>query len=69
MKMESKPPVRSDHQLISINEVTRLLGIGRSNVYNRINKNEIEAVRIGNRRLVKLSSVEAFIDRASGAGS
>lgn len=56
----------SDNQLISINETARLLGIGRTNVYNRINSSEIDAVRIGGRRLIKLASVQAFIDRLSG---
>jgi excisionase family DNA binding protein len=54
------------NMLVSVAEAARILGIGRTNLYNRINSREIEAIRIGGRRLVKLASIEAFIDRVSG---
>lgn len=51
--------------LVSVSEAADMLGIGRTNLYHRINSKEIEAVKIGGRRLVKLASIEEFVDRAS----
>jgi excisionase family DNA binding protein len=53
------------NRLVSVAEAAHILGIGRTNLYSRINAKEIDAIRIGGRRLVKLASINAFIDRAS----
>jgi excisionase family DNA binding protein len=51
--------------LVSVNEAVRLIGIGRTALYEYINSNELDTVRIGGRRLIKLSSIDDFIDRMS----
>lgn len=53
------------NRLVSVSEAAHILGIGRTNLYSRINSKQIDAIRIGGRRLVKLASIEAFIDQAS----
>lgn len=60
-------PLKSEYanRLVSVTEAAHILGIGRTNLYSRINAKQIEAIRIGGRRLVKLASIEAFIDQAS----
>lgn len=52
--------------LCPIPEAARLLGIGRSLIYERLNSGDLESVKIGARRLVKMDSIKAFIERATG---
>lgn len=52
--------------LCSISEAAKALGIGRTNLYGMLSKGELESVRIGARRLVKVDSIEALIERATG---
>lgn len=52
--------------LCPIPEAARLLGIGRSLLYQRLNSGDLESVKIGTRRLVKVHSIKALIDRATG---
>lgn len=44
--------------LCGIHEATKLLGLGRSKVYELIGENKLETVRIGGRRLVRWESIE-----------
>lgn len=44
--------------LCGIHEATKLLGLGRSKVYELIGENRLETVRIGGRRLVRWESIE-----------
>lgn len=39
----------------------RMLGVRRSTVYNLINARELEAIKIGKRRLVLIDSIHRFI--------
>jgi excisionase family DNA binding protein len=55
--------------LVSVNAAARLLSLGRSSIYNLMASTDIETVKIGNRRLIKLESIEALIDRNSGKSS
>lgn len=52
--------------LVSVNGAARALCLGRSSIYNLLASAELEAVKIGNRRLIKMSSIEALIARNSG---
>ena len=52
--------------LCPIPEAARLLGIGRSLLYQRLNSGDLVSVKIGTRRLVKMDSIKALIDRATG---
>ena len=45
---------------MSINETREMLGISRTTIYRLIETGTLDTVRIGRRRLVGLSSVEAL---------
>ncbi len=47
--------------LRSINDTAADLGIGRTSIYNFIKEGRLEAVKLGRRTLVKVSSIEALI--------
>ena len=52
--------------LVSVNTAGHLLSLGRSSIYNLMASTDLETVKIGNRRLIKVASIEALIDRNSG---
>lgn len=60
---------REPQLLISVNGAAKALCLGRSSIYNLLASSELEAVKIGNRRLIKMSSIEALIARNSGGCS
>lgn len=49
---------------ISVPEAARVLSIGRTKLYQLLNADEIRTIKIGNRRLVLASDVDAFVNRA-----
>lgn len=49
---------------ISVPEAARVLSIGRTKLYQLLNADEIRTIKIGNRRLVLASDVDAFVARA-----
>jgi excisionase family DNA binding protein len=53
------PPVR----LVSIEKAAHLLGIGRTTVYDLINRGEVRSTKIGRRTLLSVEDINAFVDR------
>lgn len=54
--------------LVSVAEAQRTLGgICRSHVYELIAHGELEAVKLGRRRMVVAASIDAYIERLRGA--
>jgi excisionase family DNA binding protein len=51
---------------ISVAKTIKVLGLGRTTVYNLIRSGELETVKIGNRRLVKVESIRRLIDHLTG---
>jgi excisionase family DNA binding protein len=49
--------------LYGIREVTELLSISRSSIYNYFRSGELAFVKIGERRLVEASAITDFIQR------
>jgi excisionase family DNA binding protein len=49
---------------ISISDAARSLSIGRTKLYEILKTNEMRTIRVGRRRLVLASDVDAFVDRA-----
>jgi len=47
---------------ISIVEVVHRFGIGRTKLYQLIQKGDVEAFKLGRRTLVRTDSVQSFID-------
>jgi len=52
--------------LCSIKEATALLGVGRTSIYEMMSRGQIASLRLGSRRLIKMSSLIALIDQAEG---
>lgn len=45
----------------SISDAGKLLGIGRTKVYELINSGKLETVTLGRRRLVRYASIKALV--------
>lgn len=52
--------------LCSVSDAARMLGVGRTKLYDMIAKGEILSMQIGTRRLVKVASIQALIVRLTG---
>ena len=52
----------------SIAEATQCLGIGRTTLYQLFKSRESEAVKVGRRTLVRVSSVHDYMDRLPRLG-
>ena len=48
-------------KLLSIQAASTRLSLGRSTVYNLINKGELKTVNIGTRRLIKSTEIDRYI--------
>lgn len=55
-----------DSMLCSVKAASQMLGIGRTKAYEMIAKGELASMHIGSRRLVKVESIKALIERATG---
>lgn len=49
-------------ELISVDELTRMLGIGRTKAYELLSEGKIESACIGRRRLISRKSARAYAD-------
>lgn len=54
--------------LLSLTDGADVLGVKRSTMYVLIAQGEVEAVRIGGRRLVTVESLERYVDRLKQGG-
>lgn len=45
---------------VSVNEACRLVGLGRTTMYRLIDEGQVETVKIGSRRLVRVASLRAL---------
>jgi excisionase family DNA binding protein len=52
--------------LCSIKDAASSLGVGRTLTYDLIKKGRLDTVKIGSRTLVKVDSIKALIDGATG---
>jgi len=52
-----------DRKLWSVNDAVSTTGIGRTKIYELMANGEIEAVKIGKRRLIPDDALDDFIDR------
>jgi excisionase family DNA binding protein len=48
--------------IIRIPDACRMIGVGRSKLYELLAAGEIEAVKIGARRLILLASLREFVE-------
>ena len=52
----------SESENLSVGEAVRMFGIGRTKLYELIQRGDIEAVKLGRRTLIRAASARAFID-------
>ena len=50
---------------MTVDEVAKALGVGRSTAYAAIHRGEIPAIKIGDRRLVPIVAIERMLDEAA----
>jgi len=55
--------------LCSIPDAAKALGLGRSKTYELIDEGQLETVRIGRRRLVRVSSIRTLAQGSQDDGS
>lgn len=55
------PPVM-EPLVVRIPDACRMIGVGRSKLYELLAAGEIEAVKIGARRLILLASLRGFVE-------
>jgi excisionase family DNA binding protein len=51
-----------DRIAVRIPEACRLIGIGRSKLYELLDTGELETIKIGASRLVLVASLQAFVE-------
>ena len=47
---------------VSINDTARMLGVGRTTVYEMIKDGRLEAFKLGRRTLVRVDSIRRLVD-------
>lgn len=50
---------------LSVNDACRVLGLGRSKIYDLIAKGRLETLKIDKRTLIKTASIRALVDGAT----
>lgn len=53
-----------DPILVTVADATRMLGIGRTQLYSLISNGKLSSRVIGRRRLIRVESIRAFADAA-----
>jgi len=56
-----RPMLSRDLQLFSVVEVSQILGIGRSKVYELMYKGELKSVKIGGSRRIRYSDLGEYV--------
>jgi excisionase family DNA binding protein len=51
-----------DALTVSVSDATRILGVGRTHLYQLINSGKIESVQLGRRRLIKTASLRSLVE-------
>jgi excisionase family DNA binding protein len=54
---------------VSVEEAARLVGHSRSGIYEVIAQGELKAFKLGKRRLILMTELKAWIERAAREGS
>jgi excisionase family DNA binding protein len=60
MTMSFSPP--NDPLLCSVGEACRMLGLGRTKVYELIKQGKLDTVRVGRRRLIVVESIHNYLN-------
>ena len=60
-----KPPEKEPALLLKVEDAARLLGVGRTTLFELIGQGRIQTVRVGRRRLVVRAGLERFVEEIS----
>jgi excisionase family DNA binding protein len=52
-----------EKQLVTMEEASQILSLGKTKLYEYIKSNELQSLKLGKSRRIVHSSIEAFIDR------
>lgn len=61
-----KNPVDPRVKLVSVDEASRRLGVGRSTIYKLISSGKLGMVSIYNRRLIREDHIDALAEHGTG---
>lgn len=50
---------------VSPREAAKMLGLGRTKLYELISSKEIASIKLGSRRLIQVSAIQAWLDSLS----
>lgn len=67
LPIDSLPNEPSSRLAVSPTEAARLMSLGRTKLYELIAADELKSFKLGSRRLIKVSEIEAFLDRLAEA--
>jgi len=54
---------------VSVEDAARIVGFSRSSIYELIAKGEVKTFKIGRRRLVLMTELKSWVERAAGVGA
>lgn len=57
--------VENQTLLVTVEEAARLLGVGRTTMFELIGHGDVKSVRLGRRRLIARKSLESFVEKLS----
>ena len=63
--LSMKPPEKEPALLLKVEDAARLLGVGRTTLFELIGQGRIQTVRVGRRRLVVRAGLERFVEEIS----
>jgi excisionase family DNA binding protein len=59
-------PIDPARVVYSVREVARMLGVGKSTVYDAINRGDVPTVRLGRRTLVPRWFIDSQLEKRAG---
>uniref|UniRef100_UPI003BF967BB helix-turn-helix domain-containing protein n=2 Tax=Pseudomonas TaxID=286 RepID=UPI003BF967BB len=66
-------PMEQTHQIaplsVSVEDAARIVGYSRSGVYELIAAGDLKAFKIGRRRLILMTELKAWVERAAKVGA
>lgn len=51
---------------VGVEEAAELLGLGRSSIFILLKEGTLQSIKIGKRRLIAMSQLQAFLDHLQG---
>ncbi len=52
----------TERRTMTVDEVAKVLGLGRNAAYNAVKSGEIPSIRIGNKYLIPMAAIDAMLE-------